>query len=150
MEQSLLIAGDLNADPCVMPCLAKGTSSGRFVDLALAHSLGASKEPDAACSFEMDDCAGTRRDFVVACPNALAASADRQVTGRWFSLHFSIFAVFNIRQWGAGVACPCASQPIWPACWEDTADRSLPPPLSFRIFGTLKGRIWVLFLWILS
>ena len=34
--QPLLIAGDLNADPAVIPCLAKGISAGRFVDLALA------------------------------------------------------------------------------------------------------------------
>ena len=36
----LLIAGDLNADPAVIPCLAKGISAGRFVDLALAFSRG--------------------------------------------------------------------------------------------------------------
>ena len=29
------IAGDLNADPAVIPCLAEGISAGRFVDLAL-------------------------------------------------------------------------------------------------------------------
>ena len=39
--QPLLIVGDLNADPGVIPCFAKGISSGRFVDLALACSLGA-------------------------------------------------------------------------------------------------------------
>ena len=39
--QPMLIAGDLNADPAVIPCLAKGVSAGRYVDLALAHSLGA-------------------------------------------------------------------------------------------------------------
>ena len=39
--QPMLIAGDLNADPAVIPCLAKGTSAGKFVDLALAYSLGA-------------------------------------------------------------------------------------------------------------
>ena len=38
--QPMLIAGDLNADPAVIPCLAKGTSGGRYVDLALAYSLG--------------------------------------------------------------------------------------------------------------
>ena len=37
----LLVAGDLNADPGISPCLAKGIASGRFIDLALAHSLGA-------------------------------------------------------------------------------------------------------------
>ena len=38
--QPLLIAGDLNADLAVIPCLAKGISAGKFVDLALAYSLG--------------------------------------------------------------------------------------------------------------
>ena len=39
--QPMLIAGDLKADPAVIPCLAKGISAGRFVDLALAYSRGA-------------------------------------------------------------------------------------------------------------
>ena len=38
--QPLLIAGDLNADPAVIPCLAKAISAGWFVDLALAYSFG--------------------------------------------------------------------------------------------------------------
>ena len=44
--QPVLIAGDLNADLAVIPCLAKGISAGRFVDLALAYSLGACLPPD--------------------------------------------------------------------------------------------------------
>ena len=52
--QPLLITGDLNA---VIPCLAKGISVGRFVDLALACSLGAGKKPDATCKFRREDCA---------------------------------------------------------------------------------------------
>ena len=36
--QPVLVAGDLNADPAVIPCLAKGISAGRYVDLALAYS----------------------------------------------------------------------------------------------------------------
>ena len=43
--QPLLIAGDLNAVPGVIPCLAQGISSCKFVDLALAYSLG--RKPDA-------------------------------------------------------------------------------------------------------
>ena len=38
--QPLLIAGNLNADPAVIPCLSKSISAGRYVDLALAFSLG--------------------------------------------------------------------------------------------------------------
>ena len=40
------IAGDLNAHPAVIPCLAKGISAGQYVDLALAYSLGAGVAPD--------------------------------------------------------------------------------------------------------
>ena len=53
--QPMLIAGDLNADPAVIPCLAKGMSAGRYVDLALAHSLGAGLAPDNTCTFNRDD-----------------------------------------------------------------------------------------------
>ena len=38
--QLLFIAGDLNADPAVIPCFANGISAGRYVELALACSLG--------------------------------------------------------------------------------------------------------------
>ena len=72
--QNMLIAGGLNADPAVIPCLAKGISAGRYVDLALAYSRGAGLTPDATCRFSWEEGTGSRRDFFVGCPNALAAS----------------------------------------------------------------------------
>ena len=72
--QPLFIVCDLNADPGIIPCLAKGLAAGRFVDLALAHSMGAGKDPDVTCRFKLGGCAGSRRKFMVACPTALAAS----------------------------------------------------------------------------
>ena len=80
--QPLLIAGDLNADPAVIPCLAEGISAGRFVDLALAFSRGAGTAPAATCRFHLDGGGGTRGDFVVGCPDALAASDACFVTDR--------------------------------------------------------------------
>ena len=62
--QPLLIAGDLNADSAVIPCLAKGISAGKVVDLALAYSLGAGVKPDTTCKFKREDCVGSRRDFI--------------------------------------------------------------------------------------
>ena len=50
-EAQVVIAGDFNADPAVIPCLAKGMSAGRYVDLALAHSLGAGSTPDITSAF---------------------------------------------------------------------------------------------------
>ena len=38
--------------------------------------------------------------------------------------HFSVIARFRIDAWMADVACSIACQPIWPACWLDTPDRS--------------------------
>ena len=54
--QSVLIAGDLNADPAVIPCLANGISAVKFVDLALAYSLGAGTKPDLALFFSPSCC----------------------------------------------------------------------------------------------
>ena len=117
----LIIAGDLNTNPAVIPCLAEGISAGRFVDLALAYCRGACLAPDVAVG---EDGTGSRRDFFVGCPNALAASDACFVTDRWFTPHFSVVARFSIDAWMADVACPIVCQPVWPACWLDTPDRS--------------------------
>ena len=69
--QPMLIAGDLNTDPAVIPCLAKGISSGRYVDLALAYSQGAGLAPDVTCRFSLEDGTGSRRDFLLAVPMLL-------------------------------------------------------------------------------
>ena len=122
--QPMLIAGDLNADPAVIPCLAKGISAGRYVDLALAYSLGAGIAPDVICRFSREDRTGSRRDFCVGCPSALAASQVCYVKDRWFTPHFSLLARFRIDAWMADVACPVTCQPLWPDCWLDTPDRS--------------------------
>ena len=65
--QLLLIDGDLNADSAVIPFLAKGIAAGKFVDLALAYSPGACRKPDAYCKFRLEDCVGSRRDFILGC-----------------------------------------------------------------------------------
>ena len=114
--QPVLIAGDLNADPAVIPCLAKAISEGRFVDLALAYSLGERKRPAATCKFKLDECSGSRLDFILACPNAVAASTACMVTDWWFPHHFSLFAAFDINGWSAEVSCPFVSSLCgWPA-----------------------------------
>ena len=104
--------------------LDKGISAGRFVDLAPAYPLGAGRKPDARCKFRREDCVGFRRDFIVGCPNALAASDACFVSDRWFTPHFSVLACFCMSRWTADVACPEVCQPVWPACWLDTLGRS--------------------------
>ena len=73
--RTLLIAGDLCADPAVIPCLAKGISAGRYVDLSLLLPGGREK-PDASCKFRREDCVGSRGDFILGCSKALPASTD--------------------------------------------------------------------------
>ena len=110
--QPMIIAGDLNADPAVIPCLANGIPAGLFVDLALACSRSAGLAPDVTCRFSREDGAGSRRDFFVGCPNALAASDACFVTDRWFTPHFSVVARFCTDAWMANVACPVVCQPV--------------------------------------
>ena len=108
---------DLNADPAVIHNLAKDISAGRYIDLALAYPLGAGLTPDVTCRFNREEGTGSRRDFFVGCPDALAASHASFVTDRWFSPHFTVVAYFRICVWVADVACPVVCQPVWPACW---------------------------------
>ena len=105
MVNLLLIVGDLNADPAVIPCLAKGISTGRFVDLALAYSILANLGLMSVLDLG---------DFIVGCSTAC------RVTDGWF--HSSFF--LSIGRWTADVACPEVCQPIWPACWIHTPNGS--------------------------
>ena len=91
--QPMLIAGDLNADPAVIPFLPKGISAGRYVDLVLAYSQGAGLAPDVICRFSREEGTGSRRDFFVGCPGALAASQACYVTDRWFTCSLSYWCL---------------------------------------------------------
>ena len=46
------------------------------------------------------------------------------VTDGGFTPHFSVVARFGIDAWSADIACAEVCQPVWPACWLDTPDRS--------------------------
>ena len=98
--------------------------AGWFVDLALAYSLGAGRKLDATCKFRREDCVGSRKDFIVSCPHAVAASTACFVTDRWFTPHFSVFSCFSIDGWSADIACPEVCQPVWPARWIGTTEKS--------------------------
>ena len=123
--QPMLIAGDLNADPAVIPCIAKGISSGRYVDLALAYSQGAGLTTDATCRFSGEEGTSSRRDFFVGCPNALAASDACFVTDRWFtpSLFLYSLAIVLMLGWHMLLAKLFVILSGLP-CWLDTPDRS--------------------------
>ena len=93
--QPVTLAGDFNADPIVIPSLAKGISDGQWIDLERAVPFGRGVHPSSTCQFHLDEDKGSRRDFLLACPVALAAASACYVSpDRWFTPHFSVCAEF--------------------------------------------------------
>ena len=128
--QPVLIVGDFNADPSCYPSLAKGIMDGHWIDLEQAFATGRGVAPSRTCQFQLDEDKGSRRDFVVAFPIAMAAaSACRVLPDRWFIPHFAVYAEFTLSAWG----CHCREElgfysPLWPACWLTCPDRSRRSP----------------------
>ena len=95
--QPVILAGDFNADPFVIPSLAKGISDGQWIDLERAFAFGRGVPPSSTCQFQLDEDKGSRRDFLLACPIALAAASACYVSpDRWFTPHFSVYAEFSL------------------------------------------------------
>ena len=68
---------------------------------------------------------GSRRDFLLVCPVALAAVSACYVSpDRWFTPHFSVCAEFSLSSWDAIVDRARTHSPLWPACWLQSPDRS--------------------------
>ena len=102
--QPVILAGDFNADPVVIPSLAKGISDGHWVDLECAFAFGRGVPPSSTCQFQLDEDKGSRRDFLMVCPVALAAASACYVSpDRWFTPHFSVCAEFSLSSWDAVV-----------------------------------------------
>ena len=102
--QPVILAGDFNADPIVIPSLAHGISDGQWVDLERAFAHGRGVPPSSTCQFHLDEDKGSRRDFLLACPVALAAASACYVSpDRWFTPHFSVSAEFSLSSWEATV-----------------------------------------------
>ena len=123
--QPVLLAGDFNADPTVIPSLAKGIFDGHWADLERAVAIGRGVPPSFTCQFQLDEDKGFRRDFVLACPIALVAATSCSVLpNRWFTPHFAVYAEFSLSSWDATVERARIHSPFWPACWLTCPDRS--------------------------
>ena len=105
--------------------MAKGISDGHWVDLEQAFAFGRGVLPSSTCQFQLDEDKGSRRDFILACPIALAAASMCSVLpDRWFTPHFAVCAEFALSSWDATVERARIHSPLWPACWLDCPDRS--------------------------
>ena len=95
--QPVILVGDFNADPTVIPSLAKGIMNGHWIDVEQAFATGRGVAPSRTCQFQLDEDEGSRRDFVLACPIAVAATtACRVLPDRWFIPHFAVYAEFSL------------------------------------------------------
>ena len=96
--QPVILVGDFNVDPTVIPSLAKGIMNGQLdCTLSQAFATGRGVAPSRTCQFQLDEDKGSRRDFVLACPIAMAATtACRVLPDRWFIPHFAVHAEFSL------------------------------------------------------
>ena len=95
--QPVMITADFNAGPSVIPVTAKALQYGDLGDLENVFSNGRGEASSPTCRFDLDGAPGTRRDFFLVRPNALAASTKCQVlTDRWFRPHFAVCAHFGL------------------------------------------------------
>ena len=107
--QPVILAGDFN----------------QWVELERAFAFGRGVPPSSTCQFQLDEDKGSRRDFLLACPIALAAaSACYVLPDRWFTPHFAVYAEFSLSAWDATVDRARTYFPLWPACWLQRPDRS--------------------------
>ena len=95
------------------------------IDLERAFATGRRVPPSSTCQFQLDEDKGSRRDFLLACPIALAAATACSVLpDRWFTPHFAVYAEFALSSWDATVERARIHSPLWPACWLNCPDRS--------------------------
>ena len=82
--------------------------------------------PSSTCQFQLDEDKGSRRDFLLACPVALAAASACICIPLIDGLlpHFSVSAEFSLSSWDATVDRARTHSPLWPACWLQVPDRS--------------------------
>ena len=91
----------------------------------MLFAFGRGVPPSSTCQFQLDEDKGSRRDFLLACPIALAAATACYVSpDRWFTPHFSVSAEFSLSAWDATVERARTHSPLWPACWLQVPDRS--------------------------
>ena len=91
--QPKFIFGDINVGPNLIPCLLKRITSGIWVDLEEAWACAGGKNPSVTCKRCLGSTAGSRRDFMFACPLAAASLISCEVMpDRWVQPHFAVRA----------------------------------------------------------
>ena len=103
--------------------------NGHWIDVEQAFAIGRGVAPARTCQFQLDEDKGSRRDFTLACPTAMAATtACCVLPDRWFTPHFAVLSEFSLSAWDATVHMARVYSPLWPACWVDCPDRTRRSP----------------------
>ena len=124
--QPVILVGDLNADPSVIPSLAEGLSDGAWIDVEKAFATGKGVAPALTCvsSSWVRKKAHARTSLLLALlqrrPPLHVAFC--QIAG--FPSHFAFRTDFSLSAWDATVEMARVYSPLWPACWVDGPDRS--------------------------
>ena len=122
--QPCLLVGDFNVEPTKIPCLAKGISAGRWVDLEEAWALAAGLRPAVTCKKTWGSSGGHRRDFMVGCPRTVAAVSSCKVLGdRWVAPHLAVRTLFDCCRWTCSVTQVVQRTPLWPASWLPAVEK---------------------------
>ena len=137
----------VNADPTVIPCLAKGIAAGRFVDLALAYSLGSGNAPDVTCRRLVLVLAGISL-LVVREPLPLLMPALLLIDGS-FLIFRSLLAFVLMLGWRMLPALLLVNPFGPPPGWILLIGLLRHPLALFRMFGMLTGMCLELFLMML-
>ena len=118
--QPCMLVGDCDVEPTKIPCLSKGISAGRWVDLEPSWALATGKQPASTCKRSWGSSGGHRRDFMVGSPPAAAAAAAAVLsctvqTDRWIATHLAVRTLFHYGRWSCKVTQPVQRTPLWPA-----------------------------------
>ena len=116
---------DVNVEPTKIPCLAKGISSGLWVDFEEAWALAAGLQPAPTCKRDRSASGGHRGDFMVGCPLAAAAVLSCRVQpDRWIAPHLAVRTFFDCCRWTSRVSQPLSRTLLWLAFWLSAVDKS--------------------------
>ena len=120
----MVLTGDLNADPLVIPATAQAISCGLLIDLEEACALRIGEQPSPTCIYDLAGLVPGGILFVVG-PNALASAYSCHVqTERWVRPHFAVSASFGFGAWSAEVQFARAVSPLSPVCWMTATDEA--------------------------
>ena len=123
LNQPCLIVGDFHVEPTKIPCLAKGISARLWVDLKVSWALASGNQPSSIDMRGWGSGGGTRRDFMIRCPLAVAAVLSCTVQlDRWIAPHLAVRTLSVYDRWSCCVTQPVQFSPLWPASWLPAVD----------------------------